>query len=299
MTRLERVVTAPSNMNHSDLAIVVPAFNEVGAIADTITQLREMIASHGLDAEIVVVDDGSTDGTGDAASQTGAHVIRCQSNIGYGHALKTGIAATSSDYVAIIDADGTYPASSIPAMLEQARGNDMIVGNRGEAMTGVPLIRRPAKWVLNNLANTLAKKKIPDLNSGLRVMRRSSLQRFIQLLPDGFSFTTTITLCMICSGLSVVYHPVTYGKRVGHSKIRPTDFFRFMLLVVRIIMLFHPLRVFMPIGLGLFALGIGKSIYDIYIGNLSESAIFALLAAIMIWSLGLIADMISRLHLRA
>ncbi|MDZ4761879.1 MAG: glycosyltransferase family 2 protein [Pseudomonadota bacterium] len=299
MNRLEQVLADTSTGKHSDLAIVVPAFNEVGAIADTIRQLREMIANHGLDASIVVVDDGSTDGTGDAASKSGSHTIRCPSNLGYGHALKIGIAASASDYVVIIDADGTYPVSAIPTMLEQARGHDMIVGNRGEAMTGVPLIRKPAKWILNNLANTLAKREIPDLNSGLRVMRRSSLQRFIQLLPDGFSFTTTITLCMICSGLSVVYHPIVYGKRVGHSKIRPTDFFRFMLLVVRIIMLFHPLRVFMPIGLGLFVVGIGKTIYDIYIGNLSESAIFALLAAVMIWSLGLIADMISRLHLRA
>lgn len=292
-------MTAPSTRKHCDLAIVVPAYNEVGAIADTIAQLREMIATNGLDAHIVVVDDGSADGTGEAAAKTGVHVIRLPSNVGYGHALKTGIAATSSDYVAIIDADGTYPVSAIPTMLEMARDNDMIVGNRGEAMTGVPLIRKPAKWVLNNLANKLARRKIPDLNSGLRVMRRSSLQRFIQLLPDGFSFTTTITLCMICSSLSVVYHPIKYGKRVGHSKIRPSDFFRFMLLVVRIIVFFHPLRVFMPVGLALFVMGVAKTIYDMYIGNLSESAIFALLAAIMVWSLGLIADMISRLHLRA
>lgn len=292
-------MTAAPTRKHTDLAIIVPAFNEVGAIADTVAQLRQMIASHGLDAEILVVDDGSVDGTGEAAANTGVRVIRSPSNVGYGHALKTGIAATSSEFVAIIDADGTYPVSAIPAMLDLARGNDMIVGDRGQAMTGVPLIRKPAKWVLNALANTLARRKIPDLNSGLRVMRRSSLQRFIQLLPDGFSFTTTITLCMICSGLSVVYHPVSYGKRIGHSKIRPTDFFRFMLLVVRIIVFFHPLRVFMPVGLALFAAGIGKTIYDFYIGNLSESAIFALLAAIMVWSLGLIADMISRLHLRA
>jgi hypothetical protein len=174
----------------------------------------------------------------------------------------------------------------------------MVVGDRGQAMNGVPLIRRPAKWVLNSLADGLARRHIPDLNSGLRVFRRPSLERFVQLLPDGFSLTTTITLCMICSGLTVVYHPITYGRRIGQSKIRPSDFFRFMLLVVRIIMLFHPLRVFMPIGLALFVMGVGKSIYDIFKGNLSESAIFALLAAIMIWSLGLIADMISRLHLR-
>lgn len=299
MSKLERVLAVPTAVNHTDLAIVVPAFNEVGAIAETIARLRAMVAEHGLDAEIIVVDDGSTDGTGDAAEKTGVRLVRCPVNVGYGHALKKGIAATNSDFVAIIDADGTYPVEALPTMLAMARDADMIVGSRGEAMKGVPLIRKPAKWVLNNLANTLAKRKIPDLNSGLRVMRRSSLQRFIQLLPDGFSFTTTITLCMISSGLSVVYHPISYGKRVGYSKIKPSDFFRFMLLVVRITVFFHPLRVFMPIGLALFAAGVAKTIYDMFIGNLSESAIFALLAALMIWSLGLIADMISRLHLRA
>ena len=103
---------------------------------------------------------------------------------------------------------------------------------------------------------------------------------------------------MICSKLKVTYVPITYGKRIGHSKIRPTDFFRFMLLVVRIIVLFHPLRVFLPLGAVLFALGMGKAIYDLFKWNLSESAIFALLAALVVWSLGLIADMISRLHFK-
>lgn len=258
-----------------------------------------MAAEQELDAEIVVVDDGSTDNTATIAEATGVRVIRKPANVGYGHSLKIGFASTKSDFVAIIDADGTYPAAELPRMLEMCRTADMVVGDRGQAMTGVPLIRKPAKWILNSLANALARRRIPDLNSGLRVFRRQSLERFVQLLPDGFSLTTTITLCMICSGLTVVYHPISYGRRIGHSKIRPTDFFRFMLLVVRIIMLFHPLRVFMPLGLLLFVLGVAKSIYDIFMDNLSESAIFALLAALMIWSLGLIADMISRLHLRS
>ncbi len=298
MTKLDLSLPGSKMKLRHDLAIVVPAFNEAGAIADTIARLRAMIAENELDAEIVVVDDGSTDGTGVEAEKTGVRVIRKPQNIGYGAALKTGIAATESDYVAIIDADGTYPPEQIPEMLNQCRDLDMVVGDRGAAMSNVPLIRKPAKWVLNNLANVLAQRKIPDLNSGLRVFRRTSLQRFVQLLPDGFSFTTTITLCMISSGLAVHYHPIHYGKRVGFSKVRPSDFFRFMLLVVRIIVFFHPLRVFMPLGLFLFVAGLAKTIYDIFLDNLSESAIFALLAAIMVWSLGLIADMISRLHLR-
>jgi glycosyltransferase involved in cell wall biosynthesis len=282
----------------TELAIVVPAYNEAKAIGATIAALKAMLARTGINGEIVVVDDGSKDGTGDAAEAAGVRVIRQEENSGYGYALKTGIAATQSKFVAIIDADGTYPVDKIADMLELCRNADMVVGDRGAAMKNVPLIRRPPKWILNTLANLLARRKIPDLNSGLRVFKRSSLERFVQLLPDGFSFTTTITLSMMCSNLRVIYTPVAYSKRVGQSSMRPTAFFTFILLVLRIIVFFQPLRVFMPLGGVLFLLGMAKVAYDITKMNLSESAIFALLAALVVWSLGLIADMIARLHLR-
>lgn len=280
------------------LTVVVPAFNEAKAVAGSIGALRSMIDRAKIDAEVVVVDDGSSDGTGDAAAAAGARVIRLEENSGYGYALKTGIAATESRFVAIIDADGTYPADKIPEMLKLCENADMVVGDRGAGMKNVPLIRRPPKWILNTLANLLARRKISDLNSGLRVFKRSSLERFVQLLPDGFSFTTTITLSMMCSNLRVVYTPINYSKRVGQSSMRPTAFFTFILLVLRIIVFFQPLRIFMPLGGVLFVLGLSKTVYDFTKMNLSESAIFALLAALVVWSLGLIADMISRLHLR-
>jgi glycosyltransferase involved in cell wall biosynthesis len=279
-----------------ELSVIVPAFNEAKGIGQTIDNLRRALA--GVDAEIVIVDDGSTDGTGDAAEAAGVRVIRAEENRGYGAALKTGISETTSKFVAIIDADGTYPADKLPAMLEICRNADMVVGDRGAAMRNVQWIRRPPKWILNTLANILARRKIPDLNSGLRVFKRSSLERFVQLLPDGFSFTTTITLSMICSNLRVVYTPIEYAKRVGQSSMKPTAFFTFILLVLRIIVFFQPLRVFMPLGAILFVMGFVKFVYDMSKMNLSESAVFALLAALVVWSLGLIADMISRLHLR-
>ncbi len=281
-----------------ELAVVVPAFNEAAAIGQTVDALRTALANAKIDGEIVIVDDGSTDGTGEAAGATGVRVIRLEENSGYGYALKTGIAATRTKFVAIIDADGTYPADKIGEMLEICRNADMVVGDRGTAMRNVPWIRRGPKFVLNTLANILARRKIPDLNSGLRVFKRSSLERFVQLLPDGFSFTTTITLSMMCSNLRVVYTPIAYAKRVGQSSMRPTAFFTFILLVLRIIVFFQPLRVFLPLGGVLFLLGMAKFTYDLTKMNLSESAIFALLAALVVWSLGLIADMISRLHLR-
>ena len=281
-----------------DLSIVIPAYNEEGAISQTVEDVTKVLSRLSASFEIIVVNDGSSDETGKAAAQTGARVIDSDENAGYGASLKKGIAASTSEFVAILDADGTYPAASLPAMLELAESADMVVGNRGAAMTNVPLIRRPAKFILNTLAGYLAGRKIPDLNSGLRVFRRSALTGFIPLLPMGFSFTTTITLCMLCSGLRVVYFPIEYGRRIGRSKIRSTDFFNFILLVLRAIVLFNPLRVFLPLGALLFLLGGVKLGYDIYIGNLSESAVLGLLGAVMIWSLGLIADMISRLHLR-
>jgi hypothetical protein len=185
-----------------------------------------------------------------------------------------------------------------PGVMVAETTQDMVVGDRGAGMKNVPLVRRPAKWVLNNFASFLAERKLNDLNSGLRVFRKSELIPFLPLLPQNFSFTTTITLCMSSNGKRMIYTPIEYGKRVGKSKIRPIDFLNFIILILRISTLFNPLRVFIPLGLGLMGLGVLKLIYDLTQMNLSETAVFFFLASIMVWSLGLIADMISRLHLR-
>jgi glycosyltransferase involved in cell wall biosynthesis len=291
-----RVVTP--DLEEIDLSVVVPAYNEEGAVGSTVAQINDTLSKLPIRFEIIVVDDGSTDGTRREAERTGARVIASTQNDGYGGALKRGIAASHSKLVAILDADGTYPPASLVQMIEIAEAADMVVGDRGPAMRNVSLVRRPAKWILGALAAFLVGRRIPDINSGLRVFRRESLQKFIPLLPDGFSFTTTITLCMLCTKMRVEYLPISYGKRVGHSKIRPAHFLTFLVLLLRIIVLFRPLRFFMPLGALLFMLGLAKAAYDITKMNLSESAIFGLLAALIIWSLGLVADMISRLHLR-
>lgn len=302
MSRGETLSAASEHLTTSrrpiELSVVIPAFNEETAIVQTINEVRTALAGATPDFEIIVVDDGSKDRTGAAAETTGVRVLSNRTNMGYGASLKRGVAASDSTYVAIIDADGTYPASNLPRMLEIARSVDMVVGARSTSMTNVPLIRRPAKFILNNFANFLARQKIPDLNSGLRVFRRSALIPFVPLLPRGFSFTTTITLCMICSDLAVEYVPIEYRRRIGKSSMKATDFLRFILLVLRAIVLFSPLRVFLPLGGVLFLLGMTKFSYDLVIGNISESAILGILAAIMIWSLGLLADMIARLHFR-
>lgn len=280
------------------LSVVIPAYNEEAAVRSTVEDVRAHLAPLGIPFEIIVVDDGSKDNTRAEAVASGAIVDWNDQNSGYGATLKRGVKRAQYEYVAILDADGTYPARYLPEMLALCRHQDMVVGDRGAAMKNVPVVRRPAKFILNHLASFLADRKLNDLNSGLRVFRRSELVPFLPLLPQNFSFTTTITLCMSCNGKRLIYVPIEYGKRVGRSKIKPIDFINFIILILRVITLFNPLRVFIPLGLVLFLLGVAKLTYDIFQMNLSESAIFAFLAAIMIWSLGLIADMISRLHLR-
>ncbi len=287
-----------SEVEGMSLSVVIPAYNEEGAVRETIEEVRRAMEPLGIPYEIIVVDDGSEDDTLEIARQTGVIVDSNQVNTGYGASLKRGIKRAQHEYVAIIDADGTYPPHYLPGMLAMCRDQDMVVGDRGAAMKNVPWIRKPAKWVLNTFASFLAERKLNDLNSGLRVFRKSELVPFIPLLPQKFSFTTTITLCMSCNGKRMIYTPIEYGRRVGKSKIRPVDFLNFIILVLRMTVLFNPLRVFIPLGLALLALGGVKLLYDIWMDNLSETTIFAFLSAIMIWSLGLIADMISRLHLR-
>lgn len=297
---LPRDLTAdpPKAAPRPHVAIVIPAFNERDGVAGTIGEVRDAMARVDHRYEIVVVDDGSSDGTGDRAAETGVRVIRLPDNRGYGAALKAGIAATTADLVVIIDADGTYPPGEIPRLLAASPGVEMVVGARSPQDTSIPIIRRPAKWVLARLASYLAGESIPDLNSGMRVMERAVLDKFIHLLPDGFSFTTTITLALLCTSHSVIFEPIECRRRIGHSKMRATDFTNFVMLVLRTVVLFNPLKVFLPLGAALFLAGTLKLIYDIVLWNLSESAVMAFLAAIMVWSVGLLADMISRLHLR-
>ncbi len=297
-TKAKAAKAMKSEFDGLSLSVVIPAYNEEGAVRQIIEDVRREMDPTGVPYEVIVIDDGSSDRTLEIARETGAIVDNNQVNTGYGASLKRGIRHAQYEYVAIIDADGTYPARYLPDMLLMCRHQDMVVGDRGAAMKNVPWIRKPAKWVLNSFASFLAERRLNDLNSGLRVFRKSELVPFIPLLPQKFSFTTTITLCMSCNGKRMIYTPIEYGKRVGKSKIRPVDFLNFIILVLRMTVLFNPLRVFIPLGLALMAVGVIKFVYDIYMDNLSETTIFAFLSALIIWSLGLIADMISRLHLR-
>lgn len=280
------------------VSVVIPALDEAEHVADEIAAVRAALTGTDWQFEIIVVDDGSTDGTAERAASAGARVLRHRVNQGYGAALKRGIRASQHDWILITDADGTYPAREIPRLLECADRVDMAVGARTGADVAVPLARRPAKWFLRHLASYLAGQRLPDLNSGLRLMRRDLVERYEHLLPHGFSFTTTITLAAACNAHEVEYVSIDYRRRLGRSKIRPRHAYDFTILILRTIVFFNPLKVFGPLG-GLIALsGFAKLGYDLLRGNLSETAVLAFLAALIVWAVGLLADQNARIAIQ-
>lgn len=281
------------------VSVVIPAYNEEQGIAASVRDVRAALDQAGADYELLVVDDGSQDRTAELARDEGATVVSLPENRGYGAALKTGIRRARHDAIVITDADGTYPAEAIPEILADLVDYDMVVGERTGAEVAIATARGPARWFLRRLAGYLAGRPIPDLNSGLRAMRRDLVQRFEHLLPDGFSFTTTITLSALCSGALVRYRPIAYHPRVGDSKIRPTHALDFLLLIVRTIVFFSPLKVFLPLGAVFFVGGFVKFVYDLFIGNFSETALLGFLGAAILWAVGLLSDQIARVGLRS
>jgi glycosyltransferase involved in cell wall biosynthesis len=275
-------------------SIVIPAYNEEQGVGAVISELRSVLDRHGIDPEIIVVDDGSSDRTAQEAAAVGARVLRHRSNRGYGAALKSGITAATNDFVVITDADGTYPCQYIPDILNRLETADMVVGARIGSNVKIPLIRKPAKWVLNRLANYMTNAKIPDLNSGLRAFRRNVAMQYFSILPDQFSWTTTITLAMHCDKYAVVYLPIDYRKRRGKSKIVPWDAGSFAILILRTAMLFRPLRVFIPVVLLCLLYGFVKMSVDLVRDpNISASALLALVSALIILLIGMLGDAIA------
>jgi glycosyltransferase involved in cell wall biosynthesis len=282
------------------LSVVIPAHNEAAAIGPMLDRVQAVMAEARLEGEIIVVDDGSTDGTPSEVTRSqDVRLIQHPYNKGYGAALKTGIRQARYDIILILDADGTYPCEMIPRLAAEIGPYDMAVGARTGTEVHIPLIRRPAKWMLNRLANYLSGQEIPDLNSGMRAFKRDLVVRFFRLLPSGFSFTTTLTLALLTNDYNAVYIPVDYYPRVGRSKIRPVrDTINFFSLVVRMVLSFRPLRVFVPLALVLVLLSLGKVIYDVntYAFHLATSTVVLLTLTFQIIVLGLVTDLIVSLH---
>lgn len=274
------------------VTVVIPAYNEEQGVAGVVEHVGAVLADAGIPCEILVVDDGSQDGTVAAAQGTQATVIRHPSNRGYGAALKTGIRAARHGLVCITDADSTYPVEQLPRLIAETAGADMVIGARSMGSTHMPLSRRPAKWLLNALANYLTDMRIPDLNSGMRVMRRDFALEYFDILPDRFSFTTTITLAGLCDGYRVVFIPIEYRPRVGQSKIKPRDALSFLTLILRTMTYFRPLRIILPVALVLLLIGATKFTIDFSYSRLSATSVLFLLASLNCIFFGVLADML-------
>lgn len=285
----------------SKVSIIIPAFNVEASIGGTLQGL----AAWRDRAEIIVVDDGSSDCTGDMARQAGVRVIRHMHNKGQGAALKTGIRAATGDIVVTMDADGEHTADQVAALLDAFDDNDMVVGARAKG-SNAPLLRRPGKWVLASLANYLTETNIPDLNSGLRAIRRDIALRFLHILPNGFSFSTTLTLALLKEGYNTAYVPITTKPRIGRSTVNPIkDGFAAIMLIIRIIALFDPLKVFLPASAALFVIGLG---YWIASGifryaakvepafHIPTGALMMMVSAVIVFMFGILADQVSAIR---
>ena len=291
------------------ISVIIPAYNEEAAVGGQIVSIREVLRAQGIEHEIIIVDDGSIDATAEIAVEAGARVLRKPENQGYGAAIKTGILAAKHDTLVIIDADGTYPADQIPDLVRKLDAADMVVGARIGENVHIPWVRRPAKWLLGLMAKRLSGQTIPDLNSGLRTFRRDCVTQYFSILSNKFSFTTTVTLALLADDYRVVYHPINYYERVGRSKIRPRNFIDFAILVLRMAMLFQPLKIFAPLAFLCILLGALKAIADLATvlsrapvwdlslfqhPMLSVSAVLLLLVGLQILLIGMMADGVLR-----
>ena len=291
------------------VTVILPSFNEEAAVGNQVRAVRAVLTRHRIAHEVIVVDDGSADATSQRALEAGARVLRHPENRGYGASIKAGIEAARHQAIVIIDADGTYPSDQIPALLDLLEEADMAVGARTLRNVHIPWARRPAKWILGWLANRIAGRRIPDLNSGLRAFRSDCVRQYFSILSNRFSFTTTVTLALLADDYRVVYHPIEYYRRLGKSKITPRHFMDFMILVLRMAMLFQPLKVFVPVGSTFLGLGVLKFAFDIvalfrrapvvepslvFQPVLSTSAILLLLLGVQMLLIGMVADGVLR-----
>lgn len=276
-----------------DVSVIIPSFNEAAVVADVIAGLQAAAVWR----EIIVVDDGSSDGTGDRARAAGATVVRHPYNKGNGAAVKSGIRAASGEYVLIIDADGQHPPADALRLVARLGEYDLVVGARTGA-TQAGSTRRAGNALLNRLAGYLTQRDIPDLTSGFRAARRDHLVEFLHLLPNGFSTPTTTTLAFLKAGYNVAFEPIEARPRVGVSKIRlSTDGPKFLLIVLRVMTIFSPFRIFVPVAAASFLLGAGYAVWTIATQrHIANSSVLLITLSVIVMLIGLVSEQISALR---
>jgi glycosyltransferase involved in cell wall biosynthesis len=276
-----------------NISVVIPVHNEASALPGLISGIRQQVP----DAEIVVVDDGSTDPSAETARQAGARVISHPYKIGNGAAIKTGMRHASGDTIVLMDGDGQHDPAEIPTMLEHAGQYDMIVGARSSS-AHANIFRLLANTLYNFLASYVTKFQIKDLTSGFRVVKKETAMRYLCLLPNTFSYPTTITLAFLRSGRSIFYIPIAVHPRIGTSKIRILhDGFRFLLIIIKITTLYSPLHVFLPVSAILFLMGAANYLYwFITETRFTNMSVMCILSALMIFLMGLISEQITQMR---
>jgi glycosyltransferase involved in cell wall biosynthesis len=289
------------------LTVLLPAFNEEQAIRRVLAEVVEALGDEPEPYEIVVVDDASTDRTAELAEQFAAdcwqcpvRVIRCPVNSGAGAARKVGIRAAQGEVVVMLDADGSYPASAIRELMQFFPAFDQVNGARTSEQGTLPWLRGPAKWLIRKLACYLTGHRIPDLNTGLKAFKREAMLPWLWVIPDGFSCVTTMTLAFLTNGYAVKYVPTEYRPRIGRSKFHPIhDTLAYLGTVLRIVLYFRPLKVFLPLAGMLIAGGAAKSVWSrASTGSMQESDIVVMVAGFMTAMLGLLAEVIVAHHRR-
>ena len=277
----------------SSTSVIIPAFNEAESIAPVVSALAAAAVWH----QVIVVDDGSTDGTADRARSAGALVVRHPYNKGNGAAVKSGIRQATGDYVLIIDADGQHPPSDALRLLERLGDYDLVIGARSSA-TQATHSRRAGNSLLNWLAGYLTDRRIPDLTSGFRAARRAHFREFLHLVPNGFSTPTTTTLAFLKAGYSVDFVPIEARQRAGRSKIRfARDGAKFFLILLKIVTIFSPLRIFVPVSAMTFLAGAAYAVWTIIDEmHVTNSSVLLIVLSVVIFLVGLVSEQISALR---
>lgn len=282
---------------NSPFAIVIPAYNEASTISSMIDRIRRTMP----DTEIVVVDDGSVDGTADAATGAGARVLRHPINKGNGAAVKTALRSLDTEYIVIIDADGQHPPEMIPQVVELLGQYDLVVGARS-AESNAESHRRLANWVFCRLASFLSDRTIHDLTSGFRALSRKKALEFLHLYPNGFSFPTTSTLAFISAGYNVTFVPIVAAERRSEtsSHIRPlSDGLKFILMIVRISTMINPLRVFVPVAAAMMLTGVVWSVRTMFLtSQISPVGAFLIGGGLNVLFFGVVVDQLAALRLK-
>ena len=278
-----------------EISVVLPVFNEAQNLGRLLDRLQSLELP---DSEVIVVDDGSTDGSGEIAEKRGVRLVRHPYNIGNGAAIKSGIRAARGRLLVLMDGDRQHQPEEIPALLVEAHRYDMVVGARGKGSL-LRFHRTVANLLYNVLASYVTRFKVEDLTSGFRVVSRENAVRFLDLLPNTFSYPSTLTLAFLRSGLTIKYVPIQTLYRSGQSKISLiTDGIRFLLIITRITTLFSPFRVFLPVSVFFFTTGIGNYMYTYITQNrFTNMTVFLLTTAVIVFMLGLISEQIALLRM--